>query len=326
MEFAYPYLLWLLLLIPIGIWLYYKSQKQRTPFLKVTTTKGLQQMPRSWKLKFKPVLPLLYSLAFAMFVLVVARLQLTNTFENVTTEGVDIVMSMDISGSMLAEDFLPNRMEAAKNTALDFVKNRPTDRFGLVIFAGESFTQCPITIDHQVLQQQISAISNGLLDDGTAIGMGLATAVDRLKDVDGHSKVIILLTDGVNNSGKIDPQTALEIAKAYNVKVYTIGIGSEGEALVPVQTQLGVSKTRMPVQIDEVLLKKIAQETGGKYFRATDNTSLVDIYKEIDQLEKTKVESMTYKQYEEYYRIFAFIGLAALVLAISIQATIYRSV
>jgi len=326
LEFAHPLLLCLLVLIPLGWWWYAKMQKARKPYLKITTVKGIQHLPKSWKQKISVSIPILYSIVFAMFVFIIAKLQHTNTFENVTSEGVDIVLSMDISGSMLAEDFQPNRMEAAKKTAIEFINQRPTDRFGLVVFAGESFTQCPITIDQQVLKQQIKAIDNGLLEDGTAIGMGLATAVDRLKETKGTSKVVILLTDGVNNSGKIDPQTALEIAKAYNVKVYTIGIGSEGEALMPVQTQLGISKTRMPVQIDEKLLTKIATETGGKYFRATDNSSLNAIYAEIDKLEKTEVESTTYKQSEDLFRYFAIIGMIALFLAVIMQATIYRSV
>ncbi len=225
---------------------------------------------------------------FAAFVLAMARPQKTNVTENVDSEGIDIVLSMDISGSMLAEDFKPNRIEAAISTAMKFVDGRPADRIGLVIFAGESFTQCPITIDHSVVKEQLSQIKSGLLEDGTAIGMGLATAVDRLRDARGKSRVVILMTDGVNNTGLVDPQTALEIAKAYKVRVYTIGIGSEGQALYPVQTPYGLQKQMMPVQIDEKLLQRISRETGGKYYRATGNTKLEDVYKEIDQLEKNQ--------------------------------------
>jgi Ca-activated chloride channel family protein len=266
----------------------------------------------------------LRSIAFVAFVIALARPQKTNVSESIDSEGIDIVLSMDISGSMLAEDFKPNRLEAAKDNAIKFVDARPTDRIGLVIFSGESFTQCPITIDHNVLKEQIAAVKSGMLQDGTAIGDGLGTAVNRLRDSKGKSKVIILMTDGINNVGKVGPETALEIAKAYHVKVYTIGIGTIGQALMPIPTPFGEKKEMVPVQIDEPLLKKIANETGGQYFRATGNTKLESIYKSIDKLEKTSVQVNAYKHYAELFFWFAFTGVVALILEITLSLTVFR--
>ncbi|RYZ46380.1 MAG: VWA domain-containing protein, partial [Sphingobacteriales bacterium] len=238
--FAQPYFLLLLLLLPVLIWYGRRLERHRSVVFRISTTAGIRKTHTSWKVRWRPVLQVLRSIAFVAFVLALARPQKTNVSETMDSEGIDIVLSMDISGSMMAEDFSPTRLGAAKAKASDFIRARPTDRIGLVIFAGESFTQCPITIDHNVLQEQLSHIEGGILQDGTAIGDGLATAVDRLRDAKGKSKVVILMTDGVNNMLKVGPETALEIAKAFQVTVYTIGIGSEGEAIMPVQTPFGL--------------------------------------------------------------------------------------
>lgn len=322
---AQPWALLLLLLLPLLIVYSTIRDRNRASVIRISDTSGIEKFPIPVKVRWLPLLTILRGIAFIMFVIVLARPQQLNHSESVDSEGIDIVMSIDISGSMLAEDFKPNRIEAAKATAKEFINGRLSDRIGLVIFAGESFTQCPITIDHQVLKQQLSKIKSGLLDDGTAIGMGLATGVDRLKETTGKSKVVILLTDGVNNTGLIDPLTALEIAKVYGVRVYTIGVGSQGQALYPVQTPTGIQKQMMPVQIDEPLLEKISNETGGKYYRAIDNQSLAKIYEEIDQLERTKVEISAYRQYKELFFWFAFIGVIALLIEILLRHSIFRS-
>jgi Ca-activated chloride channel family protein len=227
---------------------------------------------------------------------------------------------------MLAEDFKPNRIEAAKAQALKFIDQRPTDRIGLVIFGGESFTMCPITIDHSVLKNQVSQIRNGMINDGTSIGMGLATAVDRLRMAKGKSKVVILMTDGVNNTGMIDPSTALEIAKAYKIRIYTIGVGSIGQALMPQQTPFGIQKQMVPVEIDEPLLKKMATATGGKYFRATGNSSLSSVYDDIDKLEKTRIDITSFKHYAELFFPFAMLAIICLVLEMVLRYTVFKSI
>lgn len=322
--FAHSYFLLLLLLLPLLLWYFYYQDKRRAIVFRISTTEGIRSFGKSWKVKWRPLLHVLRSIAFVMFVIALARPQKTNVSETIDSEGIDIVLSMDISGSMLAEDFKPNRLGAAKDNAIKFIDARPTDRIGLVIFSGESFTQCPITIDHNVLKDQLSQIKSGMLQDGTAIGDGLATAVDRLRDARGKSRIVILMTDGVNNVGKVGPELALEIAKAYKVRVYTIGIGTEGEALSPVQTPFGERKQMVPVQIDESLLKKIAKETGGNYYRATGNSKLESIYKEIDKLEKTSIEVNAYKHYGELFFWFAFTGVAALLLELLLALTLFK--
>jgi Ca-activated chloride channel family protein len=269
---------------------------------------------------------LLRSIAFVALVVALARPQSSNISESVDSDGIDIVLSIDVSGSMMAEDLKPNRIEAAKKVAIDFVDKRANDRIGLVIFSGESFTQCPITIDHNIVKEQIDAMKSGMLQDGTAIGMGLATAVDRLRNSKAKSKIIILLTDGVNNTGLIDPSTALEIAKAYKLRVYCIGVGTRGEAPYPVQTPMGIQKQMVPVEIDEALLKNISTQTGGKYFRATSNNSLSSIYKEIDQLEKSKVEVSSFKHFTDLFLPFALIALLCLALEMLLRYTVFRSI
>lgn len=283
--FANPKLLLLLLLIiPAVIWYVLKSVKF-TASLTFSNLAGFNKAKGSYKNILRHVMFGLRMLAIAMIIVAIARPQSSNQWKNVTTEGIDIIIALDISGSMLAEDFKPNRIEAAKDVASEFISGRPNDRIGLVIFSSESFTQCPLTTDHAVLMNLFRSIKSGMIEDGTAIGLGLANAVNRLKDSRSVSKVVILLTDGVNNMGSIAPLTAAEIAKVYGIRVYTIGIGTNGVAPYPVQTAFGVQYQDMEVDIDEPMLKQIAQMTDGKYFRATNNQKLQEIYKEIDKLE-----------------------------------------
>lgn len=324
-EFAYPGMLLLLLLIPVMGWWYFARQKKQQGAMSVSSLQGLKGLPVSWKVRLRPLLFVLRMIAYAALVVALARPQTSNTSENINSEGIDIVLSIDISGSMLAEDLLPNRMEAAKKVAQDFIDSRISDRIGLVIFSGESFTQCPITTDHAVLKSQLAQIRSGMLQDGTAIGMGLSTAVDRLRSSKAKSKIIILLTDGVNNTGLVDPLTALEIAKAYKIRVYTIGVGTYGKAPSPATLPDGSIVMQMQdVQLDEPLMKKIGTETGGKYFRATDNRSLSNIYQEIDKLERTKVEITSYKRFAEHFFPLAMLALACILIETVLRYTVFR--
>lgn len=325
-EFANPGFFWLLLLLPLMIWWYIRTYKKQQASLKVSSLEGLRKMPVSWRIRLRPLLLVLRLLATGLLIVALARPQSSNMKENINSEGIDIVLCIDVSGSMLAEDFQPNRVEAAKNVAISFVENRPSDRIGLVIFAGESFTMCPITTDHAVLENQIRKVKSGMLEDGTAIGMGLATAVERLKKSDAKSKVIILLTDGVNNTGLIDPLTALEIVKAFGIRVYTIGVGTHGVAPYPVPLPNGgVQMQDMEVQIDEALLQKIAKQTGGEYFRATDNSSLSNIYQQIDRMEKTRLEITSFRRYAELFFPLALAALALLFLEVVLRYTLFRT-
>lgn len=326
LTFLHPVFFGLLLLIPFIIWWQARSKKDDNPALRLTTLSGIDPAKVGGKARYRSVLFVLRIIALIALSIALARPQTSNTTENIDSEGIDIVLALDVSGSMVAEDFKPNRIEAAKAVALKFVDQRPTDRIGLVIFSGESFTMCPITIDHNVLKEQISQVKNGMIVDGTSIGMGLATAVDRLRYVKGKSKVIILMTDGVNNMGLIDPNTALEIAKAFGVRVYTIGIGTMGQAIIPVQTPMGIQKQMMPVEIDEPLLKQIAAETHGRYFRATGNKSLDVIYGDIDKLEKTRVDITSYKHYAELFFPFALIAVICLALEMLLRYTVFKSI
>lgn len=324
LSFAHPWMFLLLLAIPLLLWWQYRKRNTQ-PALRVTTLAGIQNVKPSTRVRMRPLLTVLRVLSLVFLTIALARPQSSNINETIDSDGIDIMLSIDVSGSMLAEDLKPNRIEAAKKVALDFIDSRPTDRIGLVIFSGESFTQCPITIDHDVLKTQLSAIRSGLLVDGTAIGEGLATAVDRIRTSNGKSRIIILLTDGVNNQGKIGPELALEIAKAYKIRVYTIGVGTRGEALYPMPTPNGIIKQMVPVEIDEALLQKISGETGGRYFRATNNASLQSIYKEIDKLEKTKVEISSFKQYAELFFPFAMAAIVCLLLEAVLRYTYFRS-
>lgn len=267
---------------------------------------------------------ILRMLALVCIIFALARPQVRHQSEYAEGEGIDIVLCIDVSGSMTARDFHPNRLEAAKQVAMDFVRSRPTDRIGVVIFSGESFTLCPITTDHAVLLSAISGIRNGLLEDGTAIGSGLSTSVDRLRESDARSRIVLLLTDGINNGGLIDPITAKEIAKTYQIKVYTIGVGSDGYAPQPVNTPAGVMIQQEKVNIDEKLMTAIATETGGKYFRARDNESLNQIYATIDKLEKSKVEIVRTLHYEEKFYPFAWMALALILLEGFLRFLVFR--
>jgi Ca-activated chloride channel family protein len=313
-EFAHPGFFWLLISIPLMVGWYIWKQKQLQGNLAMPTIRGFAMITKSMLPRFRHLSIILRSLAMAALIIALARPQSSLSWQDTTTEGIDIVIASDISGSMLAEDFKPNRLEAGKNIAIDFIQNRPNDRIGLVVFSGESFTQCPLTIDHSVLVNLYADIKNGMIEDGTAIGMGLATAVNRLKDSEAKSKVVILLTDGSNNSGSIPPVTAAEIAKQFGVRVYTVGIGTNGYAPYPVQTPMGVQYQRMKVDIDEGTLSKIATITGGKYFRATNNSALKDIYEQIDKLEKAKIDVTQYRKKTERFLPFAIIALALLSL------------
>ncbi len=322
-EFAHPFFLCLLVLIPLLTRWYARYNSRRQGSVAISSMK--QYSPRrTWKNVFRHSPFILRMLAVACIIVALARPQTRNDEELVSGEGVDIVLCIDVSGSMLAQDFTPNRLEAAKEVAANFVDSRPTDRIGLVIFSGESFTQCPVTTDKTILKSQISSIQSGLLEDGTAIGSGLATSVDRLKSSKSKSKVVILLTDGENNGGLIDPSTAKEIAKSLGIRVYTIGVGTEGTAPVPVQTPGGIVMQREQVNIDEKLLTQIAQETGGKYFRAKDNMGLQNIYAEIDKLEKSRIEVTALRRFNEKFVPFAIAAALLLALEMLLRLTIFR--
>ena len=323
-EFANPVFFWLLLLIPAMVAFYIWRADKMQGSLSVSAVKGFAVARKSIIPRLRHAGIVLRCLALIAIIVALARPQSAFSWQNSTTEGIDIVIASDISGSMLAEDFKPNRLEAGKNIAIDFIKARPDDRIGLVIFSGESFTQCPLTIDHDVLINLFAAIKNGMVDDGTAIGMGLATAVNRLKGSEAKSKVVILLTDGSNNGGSIPPVTAAEIAKQFNIRVYTVGIGTKGLAPYPVQTPMGIQYQKMPVDVDEVTLNKIASITGGKYFRATDNEKLKSIYEQIDKLEKAKIDVTQYHKKTECFLPFAIIALFFLLSEFILKNTLLK--
>jgi len=323
-NFAQPWMLASLAVLPLLAWWHFTQQSRRQASVQISSISKVRGL-RSWKTTLRHLPFICRLLCIACIIIALARPQTRNDEEMVNGEGVDIVLAIDVSGSMLAQDFTPNRMEAAKEVAANFVANRPTDRIAVVIFSGESFTLCPLTTDQQVLKTQIFNIQSGLLEDGTAIGSGLATSVDRLRSSKSKSKVVILLTDGENNGGQIPPLTAKELAKATGVKVYTIGVGTEGYAQTPMQTQTGaVVMQREKVNIDEKLLTQIADETGGKYFRAKDNESLKNIYTEIDKLEKSKIEVTALKRYSEKFFPFAILALALLLTEMILRFTIFK--
>lgn len=325
-EFANPrYFLLLVLLIPMILWYVFKEKRSHADlqFSSLQAFKGMNHTGRIW---LRHVLFALEVLAILFLVIALARPQSSNSWQTYTSEGIDIVLAIDISGSMLARDFKPDRLEAAKDVATKFILERPQDKIGLVIFAGESFTQCPLTTDQAVLVNLLREVKSGIIEDGTAIGLGLANAVNRLKDSPAKSKVVILLTDGVNNRGAIAPATAAELAKAFGIRVYTIGVGTYGEAPYPVQTPFGIQMQKIPVEIDEDVLRQIADLTGGKYFRATDNDKLTQIYAEIDQLEKSKIEVKHFSKKDEQYFLFGLIGMALLILQVLFRYTLLRKI
>ena len=322
-SFAEPQYFLLGLLIPVMIIWYVIKNSNTQAGIKVSSIKSFAGL-NSWKNTLRHLPFILRLLSIACIITALARPQTKTDEQQAEGDGVDIVLCIDVSGSMTAQDFTPNRMEAAKKVAQNFIDNRVTDRIAIVIFSGESFTQCPLTTDKAVLKSAVENIRNGLLEDGTAIGDGLATSVDRLRSSKSKSKVVILLTDGENNGGLIGPTNAKEIAKAFGIKVYTIGVGTDGYAPFPVRTEMGVIMQQQKVTIDEKLLREIAGETGGKYFRARDNASLAHIYKEIDGLEKSKVEISTLTRYTEKFFPFVMIGLGLLLLEFLLRFTILK--
>jgi Ca-activated chloride channel family protein len=321
--------LWLIpaVILLAAFWWYFLSRRNN-PALELSSTKSFAGFGSPLRAVLKKILPVFRVVAVILLLVALARPQTSYDEQKMTTEGIDIVLAIDVSSSMLAKDFSPNRLEAAKKEAMNFIDGRPHDRIGLVIFSGESFTQCPATIDHAVLKNQLLQIKNGLLEDGTAIGMGLATATQRLKESTAKSKVVILMTDGVNNKGLIDPLTACDIAMQYNVRVYTIGIGTNGKAMTPVAIRPDgeLIFDYQDVQIDEGLLKDIAKKTGGQYFRATDNKRLREIYAQIDKLEKTKIEMSAFERKTEKFHVFVLLAALILLLEILSRYTILKSV
>jgi len=324
-TFAEPLLLYLFLVIPAMIAYYVLKQHKASASLRMPGLEPFAKSGTSFRNYLRHFLFAFRLIALSLLIIILARPQSTDNFQDVSTEGIDIVLTLDISGSMLARDFKPDRLEASKNVATEFISGRPFDRMGLVVFSGESFTQCPLTTDHAVLINLMREIQSGMIEDGTAIGMGLATAVTRIKDSEAKSKVIILLTDGVNNRGEIAPATAADIAKTFGIRVYTIGVGTQGMAPYPVQTPFGVQYQSMPVEIDEVILKEIARTTGGRYFRATDNDKLVQVYEEIDKLEKSKIDVRQYSRKEEKYLVPAIIALCLVTLEMIVRNTLFKN-
>jgi len=315
-----------LLILPLVILVWYAFKHKTTSSTIVfSATDSIRKDP-TLKQRLRHLPYGLKIIATTLLIIALARPQSSTNWEESTTEGIDIVLTMDISGSMLAQDLKPDRLEASKNVAMDFISKRINDRIGLIIFAGESFTQCPLTTDHNVLINLFKDVKSGMVDDGTAIGMGLATAVNRLKDSKAISKVIILLTDGVNNSGMVPPLTAAEIAEKFGIRVYTIGVGTEGFAPYPFQTPFGIQYQDVEVKIDEKTLQDIAILTGGKYFRATNNNSLKEIYKDIDSLEKSKIEVTEFHKRSEEFLPFALWALALLLLGFILQITYLKQI
>lgn len=326
-EFAYPAFFYGLILVPImAAWYLWKGKKGSAP-LSLSGFENLDETLGSARIRLRHLLAVLRMAVVALLVVVLARPQSSNQWEQVTTEGIDIVMCMDVSGSMRAMDFKPNRLEASKNVGIEFVNARQNDRFGLVVFAGESFTQCPMTTDRAVVINFLKDIDFGVIEDGTAIGMGLATAVNRIKESKAKSKVIILLTDGVNNRGDVGPVTAAELAAGFGIRVYTIGVGTQGNAPIPMQDMFGRTVTQsMPVEIDEEVLQTIASKTDGTYFRATDNNKLREIYQEIDELEKTRLDVKQFSKKKEEYFPFLLAAMLILLTEVFLRYTFFRTI
>lgn len=320
-EFAYPFVLWGLIIIPLlTIW-YWRRNKKTSPDLTYSSLKVFSGLKPTLRERLRHLPFVFRMIAVAVLLIGLARPQTFSTGENVYTEGIDIAMVLDISGSMLAEDFEPNRLDAAKNVINDFVQGRTSDKIGLVVFARDSFTQCPLTIDYSVLRNLLKDIESGMINDGTAIGNAIANGVNRLKDSDAKSKVMILITDGVNNSGEVDPVTAAQIAETFGIRIYTIGVGTRGEAPYPFKTPFGTRYQMVPVEIDEELLQQVSAMTGARYFRATNNEALKDIYEEIDQLEKSRVEVLSYKNTKELFYSWVGAGLILLLLEMGLIRT-----
>ena len=326
MIFLHPELLWLLLLLPALLIIYIVWRRRQHASLRVPSLLFLRDMRGGLRVYLRHSLFVLRLIALGLIIVALARPQSSSSWSEDRVEGIDIMLTMDISTSMLAMDFQPNRVEAAKEVAMRFIANRPNDNIGLVVFAGESFTACPLTQDHATLINRLREMTPGMIEDQTAIGSGLATAISRLKDSKTKSKVIILLTDGANNTGNISPKMAADLAKTFGISIYTIGVGSgAGEAPYPIQTALGVVVRNMPVDLDEPTMRQIADVSGGAYFRATDNESLLAIYKKIDQLEKTKLSTRNYHTtYEEFF-VFVLAAALLLLLEFVLRSTVLRT-
>jgi Ca-activated chloride channel family protein len=325
-HFAYSWILYFLILIPLMALWYWRIGRNKSTSITYSSLKIFKSFKPTLKERLRHSTVVLKLLALMLLIVAMARPQSYSSGENIYSEGIDIAMLLDISGSMLAEDFRPNRIGAAKNVIDDFIQGRTSDRIGLVVFARESFTQCPLTIDYPVLRGLLKEIKSGMIEDGTAIGNAIANGVNRLKDSKAKSKVIILLTDGVNNAGEVDPLTAAQIAKTFGIRIYAIGVGTIGEAPYPFQTPYGIRYQMVPVEIDEGVLKQIASGTNGKYFRATNNKKLEDIYKEIDKLEKSKVEITSYRNAKELFYGWLGGGLFLLIFEIGLARTIFRKI
>lgn len=323
-RFANPAFLWLLLLIPALAYYWWWRHRKLIVDVQFSSLQLFKSIPQSLLERIWYVPYVLRLLAIAFFIVALARPQTISSKQNLSTEGIDIVLELDLSGSMLAEDFTPNRLEAAKQVASEFIDGRTNDRIGLVVFSAESFTQCPLTTDYPVLKNLLKDVKFGMIDDGTAIGLAIANGVNRLKDSKAKSKVMILLTDGVNNRGEIDPITAARVAATYGVRIYTVGVGAQGEAPYPVQTPFGIRRQMIQADLDEKALTTISDMTGGKYFRATDNRTLKSIYQEIDRLEKTRMEVTAYKRYYDLYASWMIFGMIAIVGELGLGLTILR--
>lgn len=324
------YLFLMLLIVPFTVWYVMKGRKRGATML-IQDTGAYSNVSKSYKYYLIHVPFILRMVALAMLAIILARPQTTDNWQNTEIEGIDIMLCVDVSTSMLSEDLKPNRIEAAKSVASEFINGRPNDNIGLTIFAGEAFTQCPLTVDHAVLLNLFHSVNSdiaarGIIDDGTAIGMGLVNAISRLKDSKAKSKVIILLTDGSNNRGEISPLTAAEMAKSFDIRVYTVGVGTNGTAPYPMQTSMGVQYVNVPVEIDENVLRQIAQTANGQYYRATSNSKLKEVYEEIDKMERTKLQVKEFSRNEEAYQPFAWILLLALLGDILLRQTILRTI
>lgn len=325
MQFLHPtYLYLLLLLIPLVAWYVARLSKAQASF-KLASTHAFKGMRPGFKVYMRHLPFVLRMASITLIIIVIARPQAINSWEETETQGIDIALALDVSGSMLAQDLQPNRLEAAKKVAAEFITDRPNDNIGLVVFAGESFTQCPLTTDHTVLLNLLNKVDFGLIEDGTAIGLGLANVVNRLKDSQSDSRVAILLTDGTNNRGQIAPLTAADLARSYGIRVYTVGVGTKGMAPTPVQTPFGIRMQNMPVDIDERTLVEIASLTGGQYFRAEDTEGLRRVYEEIDEMEKYLISVQNVTRRQELFLPFALLALGLVLLELLLRRTWLRN-
>ncbi|HOY33301.1 MAG TPA: VWA domain-containing protein [Bacteroidales bacterium] len=323
---AQPWYLLLLLIIPILVIHYFYKHKSSTPDMGYSSSSGIEDIPATWRQRLVHLPFILRMLLIALLIFIIARPQSSLDKSDVRVEGIDILISLDISGSMLAEDFKPNRLEASKDVAMQFIDGRPDDRIGLVIFSAEAFMQCPLTVDHTVLKSFFGQVKSGMITDGTALGDGLGLSVFHIKKSKAVSKVIILLTDGINNTGSLDPLTAAEIAKKFGIRVYTIGVGTMGKAPYPFQTSFGIQYQSIDVQIDEKLLKEVATMTGGKYFRATNKKKLEEIYDEINKLEKSKIDVTRFQNKKDEYFVFILAAIGILIIEIILRLTMFKKI